>query len=73
FGALTYAAHPEGILEYQKTRWTLRIQGLLFRTPDVPPGAVGGLPVGPVAPNGSGPGMAVALDPQTKPVGTDHG
>ena len=73
FGALTYAAHPEGILEYQKSRWTLRIQGILFRTPDVPPGAAGGLPLGPVAPNGSGPGMAVALDAETKPVGTDHG
>ena len=30
FGALTYAAHPEGILEYQKRRWTLRIQGSSF-------------------------------------------
>ena len=73
FGALTYAAHPEGILEYQKSRWTLRIQGILFRTPDVPPGGVGGLPLGPVAPNGSGPGTAVALDAEAKPVGTDHG
>ena len=28
FGALTYAAHPEGILEYQKRRWTLRFERL---------------------------------------------
>ena len=32
FGALTYAAHPEGILEYQKRRWTLRFERLLFHT-----------------------------------------
>ena len=31
FGALTYAAHPEGILEYQKRRWTMRMQNLIFR------------------------------------------
>ena len=30
FGALTYAAHPEGILEFQKRRWTLR-----FERPDL--------------------------------------
>lgn len=30
FGALTYAAHPEGVLEYQKRRWTMRFQRLLF-------------------------------------------
>jgi branched-chain amino acid transport system permease protein len=29
-GALTYAAHPEGILEYQKRLWTLRFEHLLF-------------------------------------------
>jgi len=29
-GALTYVAHPEGILEYQKRRWTMRFQRLLF-------------------------------------------
>jgi branched-subunit amino acid ABC-type transport system permease component len=31
FGALTYAAHPEGILEFQKRRWTLRFERLIFR------------------------------------------
>jgi branched-subunit amino acid ABC-type transport system permease component len=30
FGALTYVAHPEGILEFQKRRWTLRFERLLF-------------------------------------------
>ncbi len=25
FGAMTYAAHPEGIVEYQKTRWLNRV------------------------------------------------
>jgi branched-chain amino acid transport system permease protein len=31
FGALTYASHPEGVLEYQKRRWTLRFERLFFR------------------------------------------
>jgi branched-chain amino acid transport system permease protein len=30
FGALTYAAHPEGVLEYQKRRWTTRFEKLFF-------------------------------------------
>ena len=30
FGALTYAAHPEGILEFQKRRWTMRFERLIF-------------------------------------------
>lgn len=34
FGALTYAAHPEGILEFQKRRWTLRMQRLVFSRSD---------------------------------------
>ncbi len=58
FGALTYAAHPEGILEYQKTRSTLRIQGILFKNsadPELPPGG-GPAPVGTATPNGRGPG-----------------
>jgi hypothetical protein len=40
FGAFTYAAHPEGILEFQKRRWTMRMQNLVFR------------PVGPSPPSG---------------------
>jgi len=31
FGALTYAAHPEGIVEYQKTRWMNRVAKLFQR------------------------------------------
>ncbi len=34
FGALTYAAHPEGVLEFQKRRWTLRFERLFFRRED---------------------------------------
>jgi len=30
FGALTYSAHPEGVLEYQKRRWTARFERLFF-------------------------------------------
>ncbi len=30
FGALTYAAHPEGVLEYQKRRHTMRFERLFF-------------------------------------------
>jgi branched-chain amino acid transport system permease protein len=50
FSALTYAAHPEGILEYQKRRWTMRFERLIFHngsSPDPPdsPGRNGGTPV----------------------------
>ena len=31
FGALNYAKHPEGIVEYQKTRWMNRVARLLQR------------------------------------------
>ncbi len=31
FGALTYAAHPQGVLEYQKRTWTLRFQRWVFK------------------------------------------
>ena len=30
-GALQYANHPEGILEFQKRRWTLKIERLIWR------------------------------------------
>jgi branched-chain amino acid transport system permease protein len=43
-GALTYVAHPEGILEFQKRRWTMAFQRLLF--PDDPSS-------GPPAPRGN--------------------
>ncbi|MGH8995227.1 MAG: ABC transporter permease subunit [Acidimicrobiales bacterium] len=38
FGALTYAAHPEGVVEYQKRVWTQRVERLIRR--DGPAGAV---------------------------------
>jgi branched-subunit amino acid ABC-type transport system permease component len=46
-GALTYVAHPEGILEFQKRRWTMRFQRLLFSDdpssgPPAPRGIGGG-------------------------------
>jgi branched-chain amino acid transport system permease protein len=34
FGATTYAAHPEGALEYQKRRWTQRFEKLFFSRKD---------------------------------------
>jgi ABC-type branched-subunit amino acid transport system permease subunit len=58
FSALTYAAHPEGILEYQKRRWTMRFERLIFHngsSPDPPdsPGRNGGTPVGARSPLGA--------------------
>jgi branched-chain amino acid transport system permease protein len=41
FGALTYAQHPEGVLEYQKRRWTGRFENKFF-APTVPGGSPGG-------------------------------
>ncbi len=38
FGAFTYASHPEGILEFQKRRWTLRMERLVFHTGRAAPG-----------------------------------
>ena len=66
FGALTYAAHPEGILEYQKRRWTLRFERLLYRTGE--PGEPSEPP--PVAGTGDG---AVAPGAVIAPAVTDHG
>ena len=47
FGALTYAAHPEGILEYQKRRWTLRFERLIFHTDPASGGRIPGVSGGP--------------------------
>jgi branched-subunit amino acid ABC-type transport system permease component len=57
FGALTYAAHPEGILEFQKRRWTLRFERLLFGDRDT---AATGPPatLGPPTSAASGPGRS---------------
>jgi len=51
FGALTYAAHPEGILEFQKRRWTMRFERLIFHNgsstdPPASPGRDGGVTAG---------------------------
>ncbi len=40
FGALTYAKHPEGVLEYQKRRSTARFERLFFSKGGPPPGVV---------------------------------
>jgi hypothetical protein len=34
FAALTYVSHPEGILEYSKRRWTIRMQQVFFERPE---------------------------------------
>lgn len=54
FGALQYAQHPEGILEFQKRRWTLRFEHMLFgdQDSDAPASA------GPPAPVSPGPGRS---------------
>lgn len=36
FGALQYANHSEGILEFQKRKWTLATQRLVFKSPERP-------------------------------------
>jgi branched-chain amino acid transport system permease protein len=59
FGAFTYAAHPEGILEYQKRRSTLFFDRHLFKRPMSPPSSESGgrpSPVGvpPVPAGGEG-------------------
>jgi branched-chain amino acid transport system permease protein len=74
FGALTYAAHPEGILEFQKRRWTLRMQNLIFSPIDDGPGRPGGALVG-ATDGGSAPrspnGFTGAVEP--RPAVSDHG
>jgi branched-chain amino acid transport system permease protein len=49
FGALQYAQHPEGVLEFQKRRWTMRFERLFFSreaeqlgTPAVSPSSANG-------------------------------
>jgi branched-subunit amino acid ABC-type transport system permease component len=72
FGALTYAAHPEGILEYQKRRWTLATQNLIFRPVDHGAGPSGGPLLGAVG--GGGPAAMVngtSLEAGGSPVVTD--
>ena len=69
FGAFTYASHPEGILEFQKRRWTLRMERLVFHTGEPPPtpggppflGTVGG---GGGGANGGGRRRSAGLRPR---------
>ena len=58
FGALTYAAHPEGVLEFQKRRSTLRFERLLFSGSGrgASPGDQGPQAAAAVAPEGGGRG-----------------
>jgi len=73
-GALTYAAHPEGILEFQKRRWTLRMQGMLFKTDDA--GAAPARTPGSGADTGEMAGTVVGgthADLEVGPTGNDHG
>jgi branched-chain amino acid transport system permease protein len=71
-GALQYANHPEGILEFQKRRWTLKIEQLIWRdgksssaTGSGGPGWGGGVsaPNGPPSPDGSGGVATPVLSP----------
>jgi branched-chain amino acid transport system permease protein len=64
FGAINYASHPEGVLEYQKRQSTLRWQRRIFKTP-IPTAPAGGTLLGATA-NGS---STVA----SKESATDHG
>ncbi|HEX3461838.1 MAG TPA: ABC transporter permease [Acidimicrobiales bacterium] len=70
-GALTYVAHPEGILEYQKRRWTMRFQRLIL------PGSSSGPPTPPMpgSDNGAKPPISVpSLDgPFTGVAATEGG
>jgi hypothetical protein len=43
FGALTYASHPEGVLEYQKRRWNQRFERWFFNRGSPPPEMTGTL------------------------------
>jgi hypothetical protein len=65
FGALTYAAHPEGIVEFQKRRWTLRFERLIFHTDPATAGRIPGVSGGPT---GGAPPVAVV-----EPAVGDHG
>jgi ABC-type branched-subunit amino acid transport system permease subunit len=74
-GALTYARHPEGIVEYAKRQSTLLVQGHFFRG-----GSLEELPSTPLGSGGSGPGgdptgaVAMAVPAITPtPLGAERG
>lgn len=70
FGALTYAHHPEGSVEFQKRTWTQRFQRLMFKTGDSGGGA--GSP--PSTGGGNHAAGSVSLTSPASPAGAvDHG
>jgi len=74
FGAIQYAAHPEGVLEFQKRRWTMRMERLMFHTGDPPPKPGGSL-LGAYGGGGGGPangGVARSLV-DSEPRAVDRG
>ncbi len=67
-GALTYTAHPEGILEFQKRRWTLRFDRWVFHTDSSSMGAARPGPAPPLQPDYADGGAGVS---SVGPVVTD--
>jgi ABC-type branched-subunit amino acid transport system permease subunit len=63
FGALTYAAHPEGVLEFQKRRWTMRFERLIFRDRSSTQG--------PGSPGGTGEGATAGVRAPLSPAAVD--
>jgi branched-chain amino acid transport system permease protein len=63
FGALTYARHPEGILEYQKRRSTLRFERLLFKPPEPSAPILPGRVPGAGGPGDPSPAGGVMVEP----------
>ena len=70
FGAMTYASHPEGIVEYQKSRWLARV-GRLLQAHDERRARKTGPPVG--EPRGAMDGLREALPAVSVPSGKVFG
>jgi hypothetical protein len=72
FGAINYASHPEGVLEFQKRKSTLRMQKRFFK-PDPPPTApTGGALLGAFG-NGSDAVGVATRPPGVEPRVVDRG
>jgi hypothetical protein len=69
FGALQYANHPEGILDYQKRVWTLRFERLLFKSTETDEPMSSGLVSGAGGTNGASPVGGITVEA----VGVDPG
>ncbi|HUA96415.1 MAG TPA: hypothetical protein VMB82_12935, partial [Acidimicrobiales bacterium] len=65
FGALTYSAHPQGVLEFQKRTWTLRFQKWIFKTDGTGGTAGGMMPAGAGAPGVGTPAVGSPASPAT--------